>query len=326
MFEKYLMKKAKKKCSLENIKKTLVNQGVHGYSNPVGVDVSNPVVAAASAQFRIYDNVTEYITAINSIINRAASRQASLIVLPEFFQIQAISLIPKYYNIVKPDKNGQKPTVFEIVRRMTDEELELLNTTTMDLLKELARIYKIYIVAGANIMRRGEKTFIRAYVIDDKGEIIGHQDKLFETVDCQGENITYGESISVIETDIGHLAVLIGGDCGQWQAYKNAVEAGADIIAAPVAVRYSHNPFLAMRDVQSNVQFYYAFAIKSCFIGGDEIGIHFSGKSVITAPYKITECRNGILAVATSPDKNEVVTAHLNLNALKTYYDPYLGK
>ena len=101
------MKKAKKKCSLENIKKTLVNQGVHGYSNPVGVDVSNPVVAAASAQFRIYDNVTEYITAINSIINRAASRQASLIVLPEFFQIQAISLIPKYYNIVKPGKNGQ---------------------------------------------------------------------------------------------------------------------------------------------------------------------------------------------------------------------------
>jgi predicted amidohydrolase len=326
MFRKHLMKKAKRKYTQENIRNLLVNYGVHGFSSPVDVDVNNPVVAAVSAQYRIYDNLTEYALAVNSMINRAASRQASLVVLPEFFQIQALSLIPYYYDAIKPQKDGTKPTVFEIIRRLDDEQLEMLNGLTIDLLKELARIYKLYIVAGANLMRRGEKTLLRAYTIDDKGEIIGHQDKLFETSDCEGENLTYGEGISVMETDIGHLCVLIGGDCGQWQAYKSAVEAGADIIAAPVALRYTHNPYLAMRDIQSNVQFYYAFAIKSCFIGGDEIGLHFSGKSLITAPYKMTECKNGILAVATSPEKNEVVTAHLNMNALKTYYDSYIGR
>ncbi len=326
MFENFAMNRAKKKYTSENIRGELVNHGVHGFSHPVGVDVENPVVAAVSVEFRIFDNLTEYILFVNALIKRAASRQASLVVLPQFFSITALSLIPKYYALIKPEHDGTKPNVFEIFRRMDDEKLNMLNSLSLDLLKELARIYKLYIVSGATIIRRSEKTYLRAYVIDDKGEIIGHQDKLYETADCSNEGITYAEGISIIETDIGHLSILIGGDASQWQAYKSAVEAGSDIIAAPVAIRHAHNPYLAMRDIQSNVQYYYAFAIKACFIGGDEIGLHFSGKSLVTAPYRMTECRNGILALSSSPEKGEVVIAHLNMNALKTYNDPYLGR
>ncbi len=326
MFEKFAMNRAKKKYTAENIKNEIINHGIHGFSNPVGVDVENPVVAAVSAEFRIYDSLSEYILGINAIVKRAASRQSSLLVLPEFFSLGALSLIPKYYTFIKQDHDGNKPNVFEIIRRMDDDRLEMMNSLCLDVLKELARIYKIYIVTGATILRRFEKTYLRAYVIDDKGEIVGHQDKLYETVDCAGEGLTYADGINIIETDIGHLSILIGGDASQWQAYKTAVEAGSDIIAAPVAVRHAHNPYLAMRDIQSNVQYYYAFAIKSCFVGGDEIGLHFSGKSLIAAPYRITECRNGILSLASSPEKGEVVTAHLNMNALKTYHDPYLGR
>ncbi len=326
MFEKFAFNRAKKKYTPDNIKGELINHGVHGFSHPVGVDVENPIVAAIGAQFKIYDNLSEYLTDLNAIIKRAASRQASLVVLPEFFSLSALTLVPKYYSFLKRDENGNKPNVFEIIRRMDDERLEMMNSLCLDVLKELARIYKIYIVTGATIIRRQEKTYLRAYVIDEKGDIIGHQDKIYDTADCAGEGLTYAAGINIIETDIGHLSILIGGDASQWQAYKCAVEAGSDIIAAPVATRHAHNPYLAMRDIQSNVQFYYAFAIKSCFIGGDEIGLHFSGKSLVVAPYRMTECRNGILALASSPEKAEVVTAKLNMNALKTYHDSYLGR
>lgn len=326
MFEKFAFNRAKKKYTSENIRSQLINHGVHGFSHPVGVDVENPVVAAVGAQFRIFDNLTEYILYVNSLVKNAASRQATLVVFPQFFSLVTLSLIPKYYSVIKPDRDGTKPNAFEIYRRLDDEKLNMLNSLSLDLLKELARIYKLYIVSGATIVRRSEKIYLRAYVIDDKGEIIGHQDKLYNTPDCADEGLTYAEGISIIETDIGHLSILIGSDASQWQAYKTAVEAGSDIIAAPVAVRHAHNPYLAMRDIQSNVQYYYAFAIKACFIGADEIGLHFSGKSLIAAPYRMTECRNGILALASSPEKAQVVTAHLNMNALKTYNDPYLGK
>ena len=326
MFEKFAFNRAKKKYTSENIRAMLINQGVHGFTNPVEVDVENPVVAAVSASFRIYDNLNEYILHTNSMIKRAASRQASLIVFPQFFSLNALSLIPKYYTVLKPDRDGNKPNAFEIYRRLDDEKLDMLNSLSLDLLKELAKIYKICIVSGATVLRRGDKTYLRAYVIDEKGEIIGHQDKLYDTPDCHDEGLTYAQDISIIETEIGHLSILIGSDASQWQAYKTAVEAGSDIIAAPTAVRHAHNPYLAMRDIQSNVQYYYAFAIKSCYVGADEIGLHFCGKSLIVAPYRMTECRNGILALASSPEKEEVVTAHLNMNALKTYSDPYIGK
>ena len=288
-------------------------------------DLEKPVVASINCEYRIFDTLTEYLKNLDLYFSKAAAKHAAVVVLPEFFQLHAISLVPGFSKALRKSKK-KRLEVYDLLKSLGAEKLDLLNEITLAAVGLFAEVYSMYVIVGAGLTYKSGGLRLRSYLLDRNGKISGHQDKMYISDECNDSELVLSDNLSVMNTYIGAVSILNGGDALEWQCYKNAVEAGAKIIAAPQALRQSHEPLAAMRDVQANVQYYYAFGIKSCLIGGDEIGLKYKGKGIITAPFKMTPNMDGLLASAGHSEKGSVITAELDMNALETYTDFYTGK
>ncbi len=285
----------------------------------------NPVVASANVEYRIFDTLTEYLKNLDLYFAKAASKKASLVVLPEFFQITAISLIPGFSKSLRIGKKTRLEA-YDLLKNLGAEKLDLLNTIILSAVSCFAEYYGMYVVIGAGLTVKNGALRLRSYLIGSDGKIVGHQDKMYISDECNDTELILSDSLAVMETDIGAISILNGGDALEWKCYKNAVEAGAKIIAAPQALRQNHDPLTAMRDIQCNVQYYYAFGVKACLLGGDEIGLKYKGKGLVTAPFRMTPNMDGVVMMANHSEKGNLITAELDMNELETYTDFYTGK
>lgn len=73
--------------------------------------------------------------------------------------------------------------------------------------------------------------------------------------------------------------------------------------------------WMALRGIWGRVQESKVYGIKSAMVG-NFLGFQFTGQSGIYGPLEITSGRNGIIAEAKSFDREDMVVAELNLNAL----------
>lgn len=288
-------------------------------------NTGKPVCAAASVQFRIFGGLPEYIENLNLYFSKAAAHRAALLVLPEFFQLHALSLIPGFASRAQTRRNKQK-NVYDLVKELSEGQLSLLNEITFSAVSAFSRTYHMITVVGAGLMRKNGGLYLRSTVFDANGAVAGCQDKLYRSEECDDSELLLSDRLTVVETPIGGVCVLAGADALDWRSTRAAVEAGAKILAAPMALKQPYESFTAMRDVQTQVQFDYAFGIKACLIGGDEIGLRLQGKALIAAPFKMTPSLNGLLACATAPQKGHVIAAALDMAALEEYTDFYTGK
>ena len=288
-------------------------------------DLEKPVAAAINCEYRIFDTLTEYLKNLDLYFSKAAAKQAAIVVLPEFFQLHALSLVPGFSKALRKGKK-KRLEAYDLLKSLGAEKLDLLNEITLTAVGCFAEVYSMYVIVGAGLTYKSGGLRMRSYLIDRNGKISGHQDKMYVSDECNDSELVLSDNLSVMNTYVGAVSILNGGDALEWQCYKNAVESGAVIIAAPQALRQTHEPLAAMRDVQSNVQYYYAFGIKSCLIGGDEIGLKYKGKGIIAAPFKMTPNMDGIITSASHSEKGSVICAELDMNALETYTDFYTGK
>ena len=288
-------------------------------------DNEKPVAAAVNCEYRIFDTLTEYLKNLDLYFSKAAAKHAAIVVLPEFFQLHAISLVPGFSKHLRQGKK-KRLDAYDLLKSLGAEKLDLLNEITLTAVGCFAEVYSMYVIVGAGLTYKSGGLRLRSYIIDRNGKISGHQDKMYISDECNDSELVLSDNLSVMNTYIGAVSILNGGDALEWQCYKNAVEAGAKIIAAPQALRQNHDPLAAMRDVQANVQYYYAFGIKSCLIGGDEIGLKYKGKGIITAPFRMTPNMDGIVTSASSAEKGSVICAELDMHGLETYTDFYTGK
>lgn len=112
-------------------------------------------------------------------------------------------------------------------------------------LSELAKRYKVYLVAGTiPMLAANNKIHSRCYLFDDKGQTLGHYDKLhLFDVDVADNTAQYresdtfspGQQVQVIDTPIGRIGLAICYDLRFADVFRAMRLAGADIIALPSA-------------------------------------------------------------------------------------------
>ncbi|MDI3281585.1 MAG: nitrilase, partial [Bacillota bacterium] len=83
-----------------------------------------------------------------------------------------------------------------------------------------------------------------------------------------------------------------------------------------IANSEEYHPWKALRGIWPRVQESYVFGLKAS-LNGWLGGMHFTGKAGIFAPLELTEGRDGVLALAGHWEGDELVTADLNLAALR---------
>lgn len=166
-------------------------------------------------------DTAENLAAIGTLYDEAASTGAQLICLPEYAACYGMS---KGRLLVGAEPEESHPGLSG--------------------LREMARQRSRWLLIGSIGIKRGDGLINnRSYLIDDKGDIRAHYDKihLFD-VDLDGGE-SYRESASVkpgdravlVDTPFGRLGLTICYDLRFPQLYRTLAKAGAEIIFIPAA-------------------------------------------------------------------------------------------
>ncbi len=178
-------------------------------------------LSAASVQMRSSDDVAENIAAASALIREAHARGAQFVATPENTTLMA------------PD-GGAK------LERSFDEA----HDPALPAFRALAEELGIWLLVGSLAIKvSAEKTANRSYLLDAKGRIAAHYDKvhLFDVNLPSGESyresrtVEGGNRAVVAETPWGKLGLTICYDLRFAHLYRALAKAGAAILTVPSA-------------------------------------------------------------------------------------------
>ncbi len=150
----------------------------------------------------------------------------------------------------------------------------------------LARRHRLHLVCGL-VEERVERLFNAACVFDAEGGLVGTARKTF-LWDCDNRWFTPGDEISVFETALGRLGVLICADARAPETVATLASKGAELLAMPTAWVDTGGDVSAPYNVQPD------FLIESRarefglpFVCADKAGpeppLHYVGRSMIVS-------------------------------------------
>ncbi len=184
-------------------------------------------VTIAAIQMASGPQIKANIMEATRLIRDAATKGASMVVLPECFALMAMS---DSENIDLAEDEGKG--------------------FIQDAMRQCAIDNKVWIVAGAIPLKssKSEKACLASLMFNDQGEIVARYDKihLFDVeVNCDAKTATdvykesdtfdAGDKIVVVDTPFGRIGMSICYDLRFPMLYRKMVEQGAEIFLIPSA-------------------------------------------------------------------------------------------
>lgn len=194
----------------------------------VTFDPSGPppkrLVRLAAAHFRPKGgkSAADNVRLLKPLIKEAADEKADLIVFGELVTVHNI-----------PDSKAAAETI---------------PGPTTHQLGELARKYKLYIVAGMP-ERDGHLLYNAAVLLSPDGKLVGKYRKVVVTSGEARDGITPGKDYPVFQTRFGKLGIMICYDLFFPEVSRQLADRGAEIIAVPI---YGGDDELAMARARDN--------------------------------------------------------------------------
>ena len=271
-------------------------------------------VSACAYDCMAYKSFSDYLKKINAYFEVAAKEHSSMIVFPQLFGVSCATFTA----------NGKKIIANMFSENFTDLYLKdyiksmgkwNINFYT-GFFSALAKKYNMYVQPGSVLFYENGKIYNRSYMFDNNGFLVNHQDKLFPSIYEKNMGISAGNTINIMETDIGNFAILNGADSFSYEPAKIAKELGADAIISSCIDKDNLNPILHRKTVQWRCSEQNLFGIIPCSrkISTEESPISF------VAPTGITEDLTGLL----STEPTEIIkTQRLNFIKLKKYFNSY---
>jgi predicted amidohydrolase len=236
---------------------------------------------------------------VEALVETAADYDCDLLVFPEYFTVQLLTLI----NVKRPIRDLAKQ-VPAFVAPMS----------------ELAKAKKIYIVAGTipDFDESSGKVYKKAFFFGRRGDY-GYQEKLhmtrFETEDW---GVSSGSGLKIFETEFGRMAVSICYDVEFPEIARAAARAGAYILLVPsctddrqglLRVRYCAHA----RAIENQM-----YVVTSHTVGSipmvPAVSLNY-GQAAILTPSDFAFSRDGILAEG-NPNQEMMVIGELNLHTI----------
>lgn len=175
-------------------------------------------IAAAAYPIDWHDSWQSYEDKIIRWVEEAAGQGADLLVFPEYGAMELSSLAGEK---VAADLEGS-------IRAVAD-----LNDRVAELHSRLAQAHGVYILAASGPVYTGGRPVNRACFYGPKGQV-GHQDKQIMTMfERDPWDVMSGDPLTVFDTDLGKIGVLICYDSEFPLLGRALVEAGAEIILVP---------------------------------------------------------------------------------------------
>jgi len=240
-------------------------------------------VAALQYYIRPVASFENFEEQVRALVATAADYKARLVVFPEYFTVQLLTLGETH----KPIREQVRDLARQVPR-------------FVELMSELARRHGLYLVAGS-IPGRGDNGELHndCHVFGPSG---GHayQGKLhmtrWETEEWQVEPRRH---LHVFETDFGRMAVAICYDVEFPEIARAAARMGCDVLAVPSCTDDRHG-FLRVRYcAQSRAIENQMYVVHACTVGSlpvvPAVSLNYGQASILT-PSDFRFSRDGILA------------------------------
>lgn len=260
-------------------------------------------VAALQYLIRPVRSFDEFRDQVSALVETAADYDCELVVFPEYFSVQLLTL-----------GNVKRPMPAQI------RDLAAQAPRFLDVMTELARASKLYVVAGTIPVIQPETDTVQnvSYVIGPTGDV-GSQGKLqmtrFETEEWM---VSPSSKLSIFETSFGRMAVAICYDVEFPEVARAAARHGAHILVVPsctddrqgfLRVRYCAHA----RAIENQM-----YVIHSPTVGSLPMvpAVHLNyGQASILTPSDFPFARDGILAEG-NINQEMMVIGELNLSTI----------
>jgi predicted amidohydrolase len=246
--------------------------------------VTQPLRVAALQYFiRPVDSFESFAAQVSAVVATAADYKARLVVFPEYFTVQLLTL-----------DDTQKP-IREQVRGLASQVPRFV-----DLMATLARRHGLYVVAGS-IPGRGDNGELHndSHVFAPSGNH-AHQGKLHMTRwESEEWQVAPRRRLHIFETDFGRMAVTICYDVEFPEIARAAARMGCDVLAVPSCTDDRHG-FLRVRYcAQSRAIENQLYVVHACTVGSlpmvPAVSMNYGQASILT-PSDFRFSRDGILA------------------------------
>lgn len=271
-------------------------------------------LSAAKISGNFFKSTSDFINRTDELFKTARDNNSAMLILPEFFSLMTIPIAiggKKIFSaICDRDEPMDEDYFKEYMLSLGQWNCEFyLNT-----FGAFARKYNMYVQPGSVFVADGGKFFNRSYFFDNKGKVIGAQDKIFLTDFEKNLGISQGYHIHVVKTPMGTFTVLNDDDCMSSECAKVAKEMGANIIISTCIspdeeTKNMHTEHLKWRCQEQNM-----FGIETCYSMPNT-----RTKCRFLAPYLLTENSAGILA---ETDKIGTKSYSISHAKLENNFDP----
>ncbi|HRK56474.1 MAG TPA: carbon-nitrogen hydrolase family protein [Burkholderiaceae bacterium] len=257
-------------------------------------------IAAVQYLLRSIDDWDGFERQIRFTAKVAAEYRPQFVMLPEIITSQLLSFLDT--------ENNLKAAV---------RSLDGFTPRYIELMTELARKYRYYLIAGSHPNIRDGALYNTAYMFTPQGDML-MQDKIHRTRwEKDKWNTTAGDQLRLFQTDYGAVGILICYDIEFPELVRQVCEAGADILFVPSStddrqgfwrVRYCAHA----RAIENQVYVAMTSTVGNLPVEG--LGMHYGQASILT-PSDFAFSRDGVAAEGVV-NMEQVVIADVDLDAL----------
>jgi predicted amidohydrolase len=274
-------------------------------------------VSAVQLSFSYASKPQEFFDRVCVPIERAAQAGAHLVALPDYvgLMLLGISIPIEHESLFLGDIARERgyTTVSEMLLAVAPAVHEFYES----LFSSVAARCKVFLAAGTVVECNDDELFNTAYLFAPDGAIVGSQRQTHRSPREIAWGLTQGDDLFVFDIGTARVGLVIGADIDYPEVSRILALQNANLLIHPAAYpQWYDQSFLLdlWRPVQSNQ----VFGLQACVAGND-----FMGKSSVYAPVEMTENLHGVLAQATSADKEDIVSASLDFTALQQAVDSY---
>jgi predicted amidohydrolase len=278
-------------------------------------------VAAVQGALKLVGRVEEYVRLMHRYTKEAVEGGAELVVFPEDNGVHLLGLLPGMGELdpalsmeeALEQMTGGEAKVADIFRYLAPVTNQVFHHT----FSGLARQFGVYIMPGSVIIADEQGRMVnRAFLYDDTGRLVGSQTKTHLLPIEVSWGLSCGQEAKVFATPLGKLAFPVCMDASFYETFRLLTLLGAELILLPTANPEEYNHYKALRGIWPRVQENLVYGVKSALVG-QAFGLILTGKAGIYAPMELTPEGDGIIKESSSHDREEVVVATLDLEALR---------
>lgn len=259
-------------------------------------------IAAAQYDIGFFTRWEEFATKLEDWVQKAKSKNAELLVFPEYGSMELASLFDE--------------TVYQDLHQQLFA-MQTLLPQWYDLHCELAKRHNVMILGSSYPTQLAEHHIVnRAHLFGPTG-LIDFQDKMIMTrFENEQWHIQAGQQIKVIDTDLGRIGIHICYDSEFPMIANQQVAAGADLLLVPSCTDTQAGFHRVRIGCQARALENQCYVVQSPTVGlapwSEAVDVN-TGRASIYTPVDYGFPDNGILAQGAN-DEPQWVIAELDLN------------